>query len=852
MITELVRRYSHTAIALVLLCGLAMAMTGFGWFQQNPPDTFSGPTNVASSAVDGTITVTWTPGNAAASQVIVVVNVVDDTDFCLEVDPTGSASSYQCAGRTEGETYVVLVIALDGEGGYALGQTTQRAPVTFTGPLGDPNLVVSAPTVGGGDPTIGATFTLQTTVTNRGRESSGATTLRYYRSTEPVISSTDTAVGSQPVSGLAASGTSDHSIDLTAPSEPGTYYYRACVDRAPREANFTNNCSSVLAVTVVAPTCPGPGSTAAEPPDPTPFSAVRGDYDADDDLLIDVANLQQLDAIRYDPRGRGTPTDQPRYEAAFPNAVAGMGCPLDWGCRGYELVADLDFDTNSNGQADAGDAYWNDGIGWLPIEKYRDVLDGGGHTISNLYIKSDDHHVGLFGNSSAIVIRVGLVSLDVSGGDFVGGLAGRAGEIIYSYATGNVSGRNNVGGLVGDGHDIRDSCADVDVSGEDNVGGLVGDGGYSFISTSYATGDVSGGSSVGGLVGHGSNISTSYAIGNVTGQGSRIGGLVGFGRVISDSYATGDVTSQGNLVGGLVGSGGGVISASYATGDVTSQGKRIGGLVGAVAWDIRDSYATGDVTSQDNSVGGLVGYYSGGRNISASYATGDVSGQHYVGGLVGYHACCGRNISTSYATGNVSGEDFVGGLVGTNNSRHNSISASYATGNVSGNDIIGGLAGVGASISGSYANGDVSGESNVGGLVGCGGNIDASYANGDVSGKSSLGGLVGTACAIDYNAVNSISESYAAGRVSGIDDVGGLVGSAEANANAKVVNSYWDIDTSSQSRSAGGEGKTTVELQAPTGNTGIYSNWSNHHWDFGTSSQYPALKSGGLSVAPQR
>ena len=253
VMTELVRRYSQTALLLALLCALALAMTGFGWFQQNPPNTFSGPTSVSASAADGTITVTWTPGNAAASQVIVVVNVVDDTDYCLEVDFTGTANSYQCAERTEGETYVALVIALDGEGGYALDQTTQRVPVTFTAPEGYPDLVVGIPTLGGDDPIIGATFTLRTTVTNRGRESSGATTLRYYRSTEPVISSADTAVGSQPVSGLAAAGTSDLSIDQTAPREPGTYYYRACVDRVLRESNGTNNCSGVLAVVVVAP-----------------------------------------------------------------------------------------------------------------------------------------------------------------------------------------------------------------------------------------------------------------------------------------------------------------------------------------------------------------------------------------------------------------------------------------------------------------------------------------------------------------------------------------------------------------------------------------------------------------------
>ena len=81
---------------------LALATTGFGGFQQVSTDTFSGPTNVVASAADGTITVTWRPGNAAVSQVIVVVNVVDDTDYCLEVDPTGSASSYQCAGRDRG------------------------------------------------------------------------------------------------------------------------------------------------------------------------------------------------------------------------------------------------------------------------------------------------------------------------------------------------------------------------------------------------------------------------------------------------------------------------------------------------------------------------------------------------------------------------------------------------------------------------------------------------------------------------------------------------------------------------------------------------------------------------------
>ena len=251
--TGLIRRYSQIAAMLALLCALALVLTGFSGSPQSLEATFSGPTNVSASAADGTITVTWTPGNAAASQVIVVVNVVDDTDFCLWTDHYGSASSYQCDNVTEGETYVALVIALDGDGGYELDMTTVTIPLASIVPSGEPDLVVSTPTLDGDDPTLGATFTLQTAVTNRGSASAGATTLRYYRSSEPAVSSADTYAGGELVTALAAAGSSDHSTGLTAPSEPGIYYYRACVDRVSGESNTTNNCSGVLALTVVAP-----------------------------------------------------------------------------------------------------------------------------------------------------------------------------------------------------------------------------------------------------------------------------------------------------------------------------------------------------------------------------------------------------------------------------------------------------------------------------------------------------------------------------------------------------------------------------------------------------------------------
>ena len=115
-----------------------------------------------------------------------------------------------------------------------------------------PDLVVGTPSVDDNSPEVGESFTLSATVSNQGSGSSGSTTLRYYRSADSSISSSDTAVGTDSVVGLSASGTSDESISVTAPSTAGTYYYGACVDSVTGESNTGNNCSSAVTVTVSA------------------------------------------------------------------------------------------------------------------------------------------------------------------------------------------------------------------------------------------------------------------------------------------------------------------------------------------------------------------------------------------------------------------------------------------------------------------------------------------------------------------------------------------------------------------------------------------------------------------------
>ena len=117
-------------------------------------------------------------------------------------------------------------------------------------PSSAPDLVVASPSVSNSSPGSGGSFTLRATVRNQGNSSSSSTTLRYYRSSNATISTSDTLVGTDAVSALSPSGSSPESISLTAPSNSGTYYYGACVDAVSGESSTGNNCSQGVRVTV--------------------------------------------------------------------------------------------------------------------------------------------------------------------------------------------------------------------------------------------------------------------------------------------------------------------------------------------------------------------------------------------------------------------------------------------------------------------------------------------------------------------------------------------------------------------------------------------------------------------------
>ena len=119
-----------------------------------------------------------------------------------------------------------------------------------------PDLEVGSVSASDTSPETGASFTLSATVTNAGDAESAATTLRYYRSTDATITTSDTQEGTDAVGALAASGTSPESITLTAPDSAGTYYYGACVDSVTDESDTADNCSSSVTVTVEEPAQP--------------------------------------------------------------------------------------------------------------------------------------------------------------------------------------------------------------------------------------------------------------------------------------------------------------------------------------------------------------------------------------------------------------------------------------------------------------------------------------------------------------------------------------------------------------------------------------------------------------------
>ena len=132
---------------------------------------------------------------------------------------------------------------------------SSAAALTVAGePRPQPDLVVDSPYATIVSPVPEQAFTVGARVRNNGTADAASTTLRWRRSSDATITTSDTEVGTSAIAGLSIfSGSSSASVKLTAPSNAGTYYYGACVDAVSDESDTTNNCSSSVTVTVSVP-----------------------------------------------------------------------------------------------------------------------------------------------------------------------------------------------------------------------------------------------------------------------------------------------------------------------------------------------------------------------------------------------------------------------------------------------------------------------------------------------------------------------------------------------------------------------------------------------------------------------
>lgn len=257
-----------------------------------------------------------------------------------------------------------------------------------------------------------------------------------------------------------------------------------------------------------------------------------------------------------------------------------MNNSSDWN-KSFVVIDDIDFE---------GVDLYPVGISELPFTGF---LDGNGHIFNHITINQPNNsRIGLFGyiEKKTQIRNLGIININISGKDFVGGLAGQISHSTISncYVTGLVSGESYVGGLIGyKSFGTVSKCYSTGkVSGIEHtvfVGGLIG---YNFgaITHCYSTANVSGIETVGGLVG--ANLSNKSIIsGDIT-----------------QCYSTGEVIGKSNI-GGLIGYNVGYANQCYSTGKVSSNSSRasnIGGMVGLNQhgiitksfWDIQTSCCT--------------------------------------------------------------------------------------------------------------------------------------------------------------------------------------------------------------------------------------------------------------------
>ena len=240
------------------------------------------------------------------------------------------------------------------------------------------------------------------------------------------------------------------------------------------------------------------------------------------------------------------------------------------------LTADIDLKNYCHAAEDGKEL-----LSWIPIgnddNRWKGKMDGQAHTISNLYIKTAQNYVGLFGYTDGATIQdlifdnanVENVSTTNAKTYYTGILAGYA----YGDSPSHIKGIKTT-----------NNCT---VIGQEDTGGIVGSAKINLENCENRS-SVKGTRLVGGIAGSSTerNIKRCTNYGTVENDGSYIGGIIGYayGTCIEDCANYGKITSTGWYAGGIAGKTleNSSIQNVFSYGDVTNTNDNPGIVIGYV------------------------------------------------------------------------------------------------------------------------------------------------------------------------------------------------------------------------------------------------------------------------------
>lgn len=195
----------------------------------------------------------------------------------------------------------------------------------------------------------------------------------------------------------------------------------------------------------------------------------------------------------------------------------------------FELSKDIDLSSYLNSNSS----------GWTPIKDFTGKFDGKKHTIKGLWISlSSIDYVGLFANiqgssdnkmASVSNLFVNISKKGITGGSIVGGICGKLsyGNIENCLVTGDIIGGDYVGGIVG--YSSNNSNVISNISQCASSGNIIANSG-----------------SVGGILGSSSSyyciVENCYSIANVKGEGSYSSRVCGIGGSAENCYFAGTIS----------------------------------------------------------------------------------------------------------------------------------------------------------------------------------------------------------------------------------------------------------------------------------------------------------------------